>query len=92
MKDILLQDNDLAVANGDFVLGDSNLQNVLLILSIPPGSWKQFPLTGVGESKFINAPLDGKIKREIQLQLQSDGYRLNSVSIQGGKINVDFDR
>ncbi len=90
MKDVLLQD-DLAISDGDFVVGNSDAQNVLLILSTAPGSWKQFPLTGVGEAKFINAPLDGALRREIQLQLQADGYRLNSVQILlNGNLDIRF--
>lgn len=91
MKDILLQNDELVISDGDFVVGESDLQNVLLIVSIPPGSWKQFPLTGVGEAKFINAPLDGALRREIQLQLQADGYRLNSVNIlPSGNLDIQF--
>lgn len=91
MKDILLKNDELVISDGDFVVGESDLQNVLLIVSIPPGSWKQFPLTGVGEAKFINAPLDGALRREIQLQLQADGYRLNSVNIlPSGNLDIQF--
>lgn len=91
MRDILLEDNDLKIVGGDFAIGDSDLQNVLLILATAAGSWKQFPLTGVGEAKFINAPLDGALRREIQLQLQADGYRLSSVKIlPDGNLDIQF--
>lgn len=93
-NDILLDaDNDLQIVSGDLVVGESDLQHVGLILQIAPGSWKQFPLTGVGEPQFINAPLDAALRRKIQIQLEADGYRMQTVKYIPGtnQLDVQFD-
>ena len=85
--------SDLTIQNGDFEMGPSDLQNVLLLMQIPKGSWKQFPLTGIGSAKFIGGPLDGALRREIQIQLEADGYRMKSVNYLPGtnQLDVQFD-
>ena len=94
-NDILLDPatNDLQIEAGDFKIGSSDLQHVYLILQVAPGSWKQFPLTGVGEAKFINAPLDAALRRKIQIQLEADGYRLKSIRYlpPTNQLDVQFD-
>lgn len=89
--DILLRGDDLAISNGDFEIGVSDPQNVYLILMLPPGSWKQYPLTGVGK-QIINGTLDGGLRRNIQLQLEGDGYRLKALDLNSdGNIDIQFD-
>ena len=46
-KDILLDDNnDLKILNGDFDFGDSEMQEVGLILQSTQGEWKMTPTLG----------------------------------------------
>lgn len=46
-KDILLnEDNDLQILNGDFVIGESTIQEVGIILSLTKGDLKSDPLVG----------------------------------------------
>jgi len=94
-KDILYDSaaGDLVIQNGDFRIGPSDLQHVFHLIQVPKGSWKQFPLTGVGEAKLKNAPLDAALRREIHLQLEADGYRLNRVAYvaETNELDVQFD-
>lgn len=80
-KDILYDTatGDLTILNGDFRIGPSDLQHAEHIVRLPKGAWKQYPMTGVGEAKLKNAPLDAALRREIQIQLEADGYRMTLV-------------
>lgn len=94
-QDILMKADDLDIENGDFVIGPSDLQHVYHIVLLPQGSWKQNPLTGVGRSRFLNGPLDGAIRRDVQLQLQADGYRLKTLDFKVAagqqELDISFD-
>ena len=55
MKDLLLEDDyDLAIANGDFRIGESETQEVALILQSSKGDWKQDPLCGANLIELMN--------------------------------------
>lgn len=92
-NDILLRDDDLAInAAGDFELGISDPQHVYHILLNAKGSYKQFPLTGIGKAKYINAPLGAELRREIQLQLEADRYRVTELKLSEREgIQLKFD-
>lgn len=81
MNDILLDDNDdLLIQNGDFVIGESEQQEVEAILRAYPGWYKQFPTVGVGIMDYLNGPDFQKLQPKIQIQLQQDGKQLTSFS------------
>jgi len=90
--DILLNDagDDLEIKNGDFVVGQSDLQNVMLIIRLHQGNIKQYPLIGYGEERLINSPVNGAARRQIQLQLQSDGYRPKRFEVSHETINIEL--
>lgn len=64
MKDILLNDeNNIKILNGDFDIGESEMQEVGLILQSVQGEWKANPILGPNLYRFIN----GKVtKTEIE--------------------------
>jgi hypothetical protein len=73
-KDILLdKDFDLLIENGDFVIGDSEAQEVGIILSISTGELKSDPLIGANLIQFIrgNASKD-TIEKHVRAQLELD--------------------
>jgi len=82
-KDIELNSSlDLNISNGDFVVSESTQQEILLIVNTEVGSWKEFPLCGVGIDKYINSSgQQGKLKREISIQLEQDGLSIDPVSV-----------
>ena len=74
VKDILLEDNDLVIENGDFKIGESDQQSIELIIDSYLGHWKESPLCGVGVDLFLNS--SGQqlaLKRAISVQLEADG-------------------
>ncbi len=87
-KDFLLFENDLLIKDGDFVIGESDLQHIEHIIASQRGGYKQFPLIGVGINQYINSPIDGILRREIQLQLQADGYGLQQIKVDSQTINI----
>lgn len=74
-KDILLdQGNDLLIINGDFAIGESELQEVGIILQMSQGEWKSDPMMGANLTTNIRGVQnDAKIKRHIEKQLELDG-------------------
>lgn len=75
MKDILLDENDdLAIVNGDFVLGESTVQELGIILRLNQGELKSDPLLGPGLAKMIRS-VGNKLKyiSKIKLHLARDG-------------------
>lgn len=82
-KDILIDfiTQDLKFSNGDFAIGDSNEQHVVLIVNTNLGSWKQFPLCGVGVHNYLGSSNKVlSLKRLINLQLSQDGFTNINVS------------
>ena len=99
VKDFGLDDNgDLKIVNGDFTVEFSDEDHVSDILLSALGHWKQFPLLGVEIEKQISSNANNQqiIKRKIQQQLQSDGYRVGNIdfSIVNNVLeyNIDFTR
>lgn len=93
--DILLNSSyDLQIANGDFVIGDSEAQHVELILLANKGDFRQFPFLGVGLKKYINSPGAGnELGREVGIQLELDGYKVGEVDLSDlSNIQIDAER
>ena len=76
VEDILLDNTgDLQFKNGDFDIGLSDEQHVILIVNTMPGSFKQFPLLGVGIIQYsASSGQSATLRRSINIQLNSDGY------------------
>ncbi len=81
MNDILLKDNDLSIIGGDFEVGQSDQQNIELIIESMPGEFKQFPMLGFGAVKYLKGDFDANdFKRDLKIQLEYDNY--NDVNIE----------
>lgn len=76
-KDIILEDGDLLIRGGDFVVDEAPEQHIEHILLARKGQYRQWPLVGVGIADYHNAPMTTairtKLEREIKLQIESDG-------------------
>jgi hypothetical protein len=74
-NDILLDENgDLAIANGDFVIGDATDQEVEAVLTFNPGDLKEDPIFGPGLIRLIKSNVSAiEIKQIIKFQLKRDG-------------------
>jgi hypothetical protein len=85
-------DNEIKIANGDFVIGLSDEQHIEDLLIAAPGDVKQFPLVGVDISKAINGSVDGEVRKEIRLQLVADGYDVTTIDFKNGELNINAKR
>lgn len=79
MNDIILTSMDVAILNGDFVVGDATKQHQELLLSTAPGDWKQHPVVGVGLVNFIDDESPEGMLREIRQQFTKDGMRITNL-------------
>ena len=77
--DLILNNGDLQIVDGDFVISRSDNQNIELILLSSIGSWKQSPLLGADISQDLNGLFTPQVKGRITKQLFIDGY--NNVDI-----------
>lgn len=62
-------------------VGDTTYQNQAIILQANKGEFKEYPMLGVGISGMANDHETTGWKREIALQLEADGMRVNDVNI-----------
>jgi len=80
-KDIILdEDNDLLFKNGDLVIGESEMQEVGLILQSNQGDFKQSPIIGSNLTTEVRG-LDNKVKRErnLRIQMKLDGKNYDTI-------------
>lgn len=77
VQDILLDDEgDLDIENGDFKVGESDQQHLMLIVNLVEGSLKQFPLQGVGINNYTASSGQGAtLRRSIKVKAEADGYQ-----------------
>lgn len=90
--DILIStDIDIMFSNGDFVVGDSTMQNQYLILSTHKGEWKENPFIGAGlEDMLHDEGGEAYWKRRIAEELKRDGMDVKEVKIiNNGQININ---
>ena len=91
MTDILVDANDdIIIANGDFVLGRSDEQHQKHILIAHKGEYKEHPEVGVGIADMLNDDAYTEALIETKKQLQYDGMLINNVSYnEAGKLIID---
>lgn len=80
--------NDLKIANGNFVQGDSTIQNQNFLLITAPGAWKQNPQVGVGLMNFLKDDDITGLMRSIRQQFAKDGMTVQKLALTNGKIQV----
>lgn len=81
-KDIGLFKNDLFFKDGDFAVVFSDEQHVMDTIAAFPGWWKENPADGVGLFSYLHsAGRQNALKRSIKINLLSDGYNSDAVSV-----------
>lgn len=79
----LTSENELDFTGGDFVVDFSDAQHQQDIIAEDKGSYKQYPLLGVGITKYLNsAGAELILKRIMQLQLETDGYYVEKITFE----------
>lgn len=88
--DILLDSNiDIMFADGDFVIGDSTMQNQYLILATHKGEWKENLYVGAGLEDMIGDDDVTYWKHRIREELKRDGMKVTGIEIKGSQININ---
>ena len=76
-------DNNFILSGGDFTIIESDEQHIVDIVNSSQGSWKEYPLCGVGIDNYLNSGVNQQfLTNEIKVQLTRDGF---------GSVQVDFD-
>jgi hypothetical protein len=78
-KDFLMDsDGNFIIENGDFVIGDSELQEVAEIIEANPGEFKEDPIIGAALVRMIRKKYSAaQIEQEIKKHLARDGKDWN---------------
>ncbi|MEW5675598.1 hypothetical protein ABGT15_04740 [Flavobacterium enshiense] len=83
MKDFILEE-DLLIEDGDFAVKFADQQNLEHLLLSEKGSYKEFPVLGVGIKKYINSP-DAtsrlRLENEIDKQLSYDNFYVKVLDV-----------
>lgn len=93
-SDIKQIDNDLSIdaQTGDFIVEESDEQHIEDIIVANTGSYKEFPLVGVGIENYINASMNPQdLERQIKIQLKADGYKVRNPKVElspNGKLTI----
>ncbi|TWP23536.1 hypothetical protein ETU08_01730 [Apibacter muscae] len=74
MKDILLDETRrIQVLNGDFRIGESEMQEIALLLESNQGEWKEHPIIGANLYQLVNSKASKlDIEKRVKLQLSLD--------------------
>ena len=82
-KDLLLDDDDdLLIAHGDLMVGDSAEQEVGLVLRTNQGDWRASPLTGFGVARRTRNEVNRtQFERDLTSQLEADGFADSQVTL-----------
>ncbi len=93
MNDILLDMNtfDIAIENGDLVVGRSDEQHQELLLVATKGDFKQHPDVGVDIASFLNDDNVQEMLNEVRRQFTNDGMTVVSVNYDEITKNLEFD-
>jgi hypothetical protein len=80
MQDFLLdEDGDLAIEDGDLVIGHSDQQHQSDLLLLGKGGSKEFPTLGVGLFSYLENEDRSGLLREIKVQFNADGMVVSNV-------------
>lgn len=80
-KDILLDNNgELLIRNGDFVIGESEMQEVGLLLELNQGGLKEDPILGPNLVTVIRgSQKEERVKRSVKTHLARDNKDYESI-------------
>jgi len=85
MQDFKLNaEMDLEIKNGDFDIGDTDQQNIELILLAHKGNFKEHPILGVGIASYLKSPeiiSRLRLENEINNQLEFDNFKVKDLDV-----------
>ena len=90
MNDILLDNYDLKIANGDLVVGNSDEQQQQLLIVCNKGDFKEKPTVCVGSYEFLKDEDMSGLLAEIKKEFERDGMQVNALATDAdGKLKID---
>ncbi|WP_299212742.1 hypothetical protein [uncultured Dokdonia sp.] len=92
MNDFIIED-DLEIKNGDFRIDEASQQNLTHILLSQKGSFKEYPILGVGLTRYLNSPDSTarlRLENEIDKQLIYDNFNVRALDVNDLK-NIKID-
>lgn len=93
MDYLLNNDGKMIVKNGDFVIGESDGQEIELLLVSNPGDWKENPAVGCSMISLVKSrSTETKIKKVINQQLSNDGFKNIKIQMNYPDVSVDANR
>lgn len=94
-KDLIFgSDGDLSISAGDWLIDQSDDQNIETILTAEKGQFYIIPLLGYGIYRRINGPFQrNKERKEIREELKKDNYNVVTLDINSSfELFVDADK
>ena len=95
VKDIELDNFDLRIVNGVFMLSESDSTHIEHLLLLDKGNLKHSPITGIGIVKYLNSPNSvnniASLKSKMKAQLEYDGYTDVKIDTTAGIENIKID-
>jgi len=78
---------ELMFLQGDFIIDQTDEQNVRLALLSGKGNWKQYPLIGAELFKMLHQSFRTDVKQRVTNELKRIGY--NVTRFEGGDVGFD---
>lgn len=79
VNDILLEDYDLKITEGDFATGESTAQHIELLLLSAPGWWRYAPLSGFALNSYLKEEALPSLN-DLQEALEGDGLYVKKLT------------
>jgi len=94
MTDFLVDENgDLQIANGDFIIGEADAQEIEHLMLFFKGEIKEHPTTGAGLVQMLKKRAgQTAAMQEARKQLTDDGFDVSEIKINGLDIDIDAER
>jgi hypothetical protein len=78
---LLLEDCELAIVGGDFVIGEATLQHKRLLLLHAPGDMRNAPKRGVGIESYIDDDGADELLQAITAEFEADGLTIKGLKM-----------
>lgn len=90
--DFLYDDTgDIAIDNGDLVLGEVSFQNVQEVILADRGWYKFNPFIGVGLINYLNDDYtELEFLTELKLNLEADGVTVSRIDMENGTLKINL--
>lgn len=92
MKDILFDNGDVIIQNGDFLVDESSQQEGENILLANPGQILLNPLLGVGIGNYLKSTSSLKMLKSIRENMKIDNLNVTDLNYSNGILTLNVNR